>query len=182
MVRLVILQLCRLLATTNERLTRWARNAAGVFLAVMLAIVMGQVVCRYVIGSSLSWSEEVSKSLMVWSVFFVSPWAYRNNANVAIEALQRSFSPRFRAAVQVLVNALVLWVLAHFFWESLFFVARGKTITLASLPIEMLWVYLVMPASLATMLLVGIELLLRHAFEFMHGTPFPSPRPGEDPR
>ena len=166
-----MIRLIHLLGAVNARLTRAAQTVAGVFLAVMLVVVMAQVVFRYVLGSSLSWSEEVSKSLMVWSVFFVAPWAYRNGANVAIEALQRSFSPRFRAAVQVILNVVVLWVLARFFWESLFFVARGEAITLASIPIKMSWLYLVTPASFAAMLLVGLELFLRHTVELVGRTP-----------
>ena len=160
-------RLTHVLGAINERITRWAQTVSGLFLAVMLVVVMSQVVFRYVLGSSLSWSEEVSKSLMVWSVFFVAPWAYRNGANVAIEALQRSFSPRFRAVVQVILNAVVLWVLARFLWESLFFVARGETVTLASLPIKMSWLYVVTPASFAAMLLVGLEMLLRHTLKLI---------------
>lgn len=166
-----MIRLIDALGALNERLTRWAQAVAGVFLAVMLVVVMSQVMFRYVLGSSLSWSEEVSKSLMVWSVFFVAPWAYRNGANVAIEALQRSFSPQFRAAVRVILNAVVLWVLARLWWESLFFVARGESITLASLPVKMSWLYLVTPASFAAMLLVSIEMLLRHTVELIARDP-----------
>ena len=169
----ILVYLTHALAAVNERLTQWARSIAGIFLAVMLVVVMSQVVFRYLLGSSLSWSEEVSKSLMVWSVFFVAPWAYRNGANVAIEALQRSFSPRFRAAVQLILNGVVIWVLVRFLWESLFFVARGRAITLASLPIDMFWIYLVTPASFAAMLLVGCEMFFRYLLDLLSGTPPP---------
>ena len=153
------------LDTFNALHTRWAQQAAGVLLAVMLTVVMSQVVFRYALGSSLSWSEEVSKSLMVWTVFFVAPWAYRNGANVSIGVLQDGFSARFRAVVQLLLNVIVFWVLARLFWESLFFVERGWSISASSVPIKMGWVYLVTPVSLVAMMLVGVELMLRQLFE-----------------
>ena len=139
----------------------WMRQAAGILLGMMLIVAMSQVVFRYLLGSSITWSEEVSKSMMVWSVFLVAPWAYRYGANVSIDFLRRGFSPRFRAIVETLIHIVVLWLLGRLFWESLFFVDRGWTITAASLPVHMAWIYMITPVSFAALLLVGFELGLR---------------------
>ena len=150
-----------LLAGVNRPMCRWMRRTAGALLVAMLTVVMVQVVVRYVLGSSISWAEEVSKSFMVWGAFLVAPWAYRHGANVSIDFLRQGFSPRFRAFVDITLHIVVLWLLGRLFWESLYFVDRGWTITAASLPIHMAWVYMITPFALGAMLLVGVELGLR---------------------
>ena len=160
-------RLIRLLARFNAPLTAFTRAVAGALVGVMLSVVMTQVVFRFVLGSSLAWSEEASKSLMVWSVFLVAPWAYRNAENVSIEILQSSLSPRVRAFVRLVCHLVVLWLLTRLFWESVFFVGRGWTITAASIPIEMAWIYLVTPFSFLAMFLVGVELTLRQTLDLL---------------
>ena len=40
-----------------------------VFLIAMTLIMGIQVLSRYVLGQSLSWSEEITRYLFIWSVF-----------------------------------------------------------------------------------------------------------------
>ena len=78
-------QLLTQLAKINAALCGAARNLAGMLLIAMVAIVILQIFFRYVLNDSLSWTEEVSKTMMVWTAFLVAPWAYRVGANVRIE-------------------------------------------------------------------------------------------------
>ncbi|MEM7676359.1 MAG: TRAP transporter small permease subunit, partial [Myxococcota bacterium] len=148
------------LGVINRTHTRWMLQLAGLFLALMLVVVMLQVVFRFILGSSISWSEEVSKSLMVWSAFLVAPGAYLHGDHVSIESLQSGLSRRVQVVVRMLLHIIVLWLFVRLFWESLLFVERGWTILASSVPIEMAWVYLITPVSFASMLLVGTELVL----------------------
>ena len=41
-----------------------------VFFLIAMTLIMGiQVFCRYVLGQSLSWSEEITRYLFIWSGF-----------------------------------------------------------------------------------------------------------------
>ena len=171
---MVLRKAIELLGDFNRVHCRWMRRTAGVLLAVMLTVVMAQVVVRYILGASISWAEEVSKSLMVWSVFLVAPWAYRHGANVSIDFLRRGFSPRFGAIVRATSHLIVLWLIARLFWESLFFVDRGWTITAASVPIHMAWIYVITPVSLLALFFVGTELGLRQVHAVIDPTTNPN--------
>ena len=38
-------------------------------LALMSAVIVAQVFCRYVLNSSLSWSEELARYLFIWMIY-----------------------------------------------------------------------------------------------------------------
>lgn len=162
------------LAAVNERIARWGRAGAGGVLAAMLIVIMFQVVSRYVFNSSLSWTEELSKSLMVWSAFLVAPWALRTGANVGVDMFLEAMAPRARFLVELIVSALVLWILFILFRESIGFVSRGLQSRMATLPVTSGFVYMIMPVSLAAMLLAGVEVFLRQLRELISGASDPA--------
>ncbi len=149
------------LARMNDLVCVAARNTAGGLLMAMTAIVLTQIVFRYVLNDSLIWTEEVSKTMMVWAAFLVAPWAYRYGANVSIEMFADEFPPRLRRLLHLLLNLLVIWIIVVFLRESFGMVDRGFTIRAASMPVQVGWFYAVIPFAFSVMLLVGIELLLR---------------------
>ncbi len=156
------------LAIVNRAVCVSARNAAGLLLMAMTAIVLMQIVYRYVLNDSLIWTEEVSKTMMVWAAFLVAPWAYRNSANVSIEMFVDELSERPRRALHLVLNLLVIWIVLVFFRESFGMVERGFAIRAASLPLQVGWFFLIIPISFGAMLLVGVELLLRDVLGMFH--------------
>ena len=154
-------RLLGVLSTLNEWICIAARNAAGLLLMAMTVIVLTQIVFRYVLNDSLIWTEEVSKTMMVWAAFLVAPWAYRYSANVNIEMFVDELPQLLRKVLHLLLNVLVIWVIVVFWSESFGMVERGFSIRAASLPLQVGWFFVVVPFAFAAMLLVGIELLVR---------------------
>jgi TRAP-type C4-dicarboxylate transport system permease small subunit len=56
-----------LLQKIDRVVARWERGTAVALLAVTVAIVVLQVFYRYVLNSSLSWSEEAARYLFIWA-------------------------------------------------------------------------------------------------------------------
>ena len=56
-----------LLRRIDRVAARWERRTAVALLAVTVAIVILQVFFRYVLNSSLSWSEEAARYLFIWA-------------------------------------------------------------------------------------------------------------------
>ncbi len=156
------------LSVVNERFSVIARNSAGLLLMAMTAIVLVQIVFRYVLNDSLIWTEEVSKTMMVWAAFLVAPWAYRNGANVNIQIFTDELPATLRRLLRAVLNALVIWIIVVFWLHSFGMVERGFSIRTASLPIPIGWFFSIVPLAFAGMLLVGIELLLRDVLSLLH--------------
>ncbi|GAK33181.1 hypothetical protein JCM17846_19690 [Iodidimonas nitroreducens] len=175
-----ILSIIHGLGRINQGLSRAGRTLSVVFLMAMLGIVLLQVLFRYALNDSLIWTEELAKALMVWSAFLVAPWAYRRGAAVAILMLITPLPVRLQAALKILIDALVLWILFVLFELSFGFVARGADISAASLPIPMAFFYAIMPIGLLTLMSVAIEHLLRgvmHLIDPDGGYPLAPARP-----
>ena len=56
-----------LLRRIDRGVALWERRTAVALLAVTVAIVILQVFFRYVLNSSLSWSEEAARYLFIWA-------------------------------------------------------------------------------------------------------------------
>ncbi len=165
--------LARALGRINEAIGNAGRNGAGALLVVMTIVIMIQIVSRYIFNNSISWSEELSKSLMVWTAFLVAPWAYRHGANVSIDLFVEATPRRLQALIQILITVLVIWIVGIFLGESFALVGRGMQSGSATLPVPTGYFYAVIPVSLSAMLLVGAETLLRNVAEFVTGAPDP---------
>ncbi len=80
---------------------------AAVF-AAMVVVGLLQVYYRFVLNSSLSWSEEAQVFGHIWIVFLGIPIAYRRGAHLYIETYRDKFAPAVRAGFDLLVE--LLWL------------------------------------------------------------------------
>ncbi len=149
-----------------------ARNLAGLLLVAMVAIVILQIIFRYVLNDSLIWPEELSKTMMVWTAFLVAPWAYRNGANVRIEIFSDAFPPLLLRVSMLFIRLLILWIVCVFFFESFGFWQRGQTVRADSIPVQIAWFYSIVPVAFLLLLSVGIEQVVRSVLSIL--------RPAED--
>lgn len=108
-------------ALTGARLAaaegiRWFKcvNAALVvaMMGVMVALVFGNVVARYVFNRSFIWAEELSQYLMVWVTFLGAGLAFAQGRHVAVEMLQDALPGPIGRALRTFVMVLVLVFLA----------------------------------------------------------------------
>ena len=58
-----------------------------VMLGLMVVITTAQIVCR-TFFTSLSWSDEVTRYLLIWSTFLGATCVYRHGGNIAITFIQ----------------------------------------------------------------------------------------------
>lgn len=61
--------------------------AVSALLTVMVVIVFLQVIFRFVIHSSLPWSEEAARYIMVWIAFLGAAIGVRKKSHIGVEAL-----------------------------------------------------------------------------------------------
>jgi TRAP-type C4-dicarboxylate transport system permease small subunit len=84
----------------------------------MVACLMIQVGFRWVGGSGMAWTEELSRYAFIWTVFIAAALVAKHNAHVRITA-QYALMP-VMARLVLLITTDVLWVVSnlYFAWLS----------------------------------------------------------------
>lgn len=161
--------LLRPLAALNAPIARWGLSFSAVLLALMLAVALAQIASRGLFNHTLDWAEEVARWALVWGALLAAPMGYRAAGHVAITMLVEALPPRLLYAVAVAINLLVGWICLMFLIEGIAFVGRGATLVATALPLGMGWVYAIVPLSLAALLLVSVEAVLRLLHDLVAG-------------
>ncbi len=73
----------------------------GFSMAVLVAV---QVFCRYILNSSLFWSEELARYMLVWLSFFGATVAYYRNLHPGVDVLTSRISVDKQRLVRLLVH------------------------------------------------------------------------------
>ncbi|WEM45269.1 TRAP transporter small permease (plasmid) [Photobacterium sp. DA100] len=140
-------------------LSRLLRHVAGILLLLMTAIVVAQVLFRYVFNIPLSWTDETSRFLMIYMTYLCLPFVYLADKNIAMtfltEILEKK-APRVYSFLLLLghISAmLVFTVWITFGWN---FFQTGSVMA-DSLPIPMYYVYIMPPVMMAVTMLYALQ-------------------------
>ncbi len=167
----------------NTFLLEIGRRIGVVALVVMVLLILGQVVARYVFNAAPSWTEEGARFGMLWMNGLMAPLAYRQGGFVAIDMVERALPGLVSGlltlgllliATTVLVYALDIGINNHV--NSL--TGRGNAPSLR-LPLDWLggdrirfknsWAYASLAVGMGLLLLVNIELILRQLVRMLGG-------------
>lgn len=95
-------------------------------MAVMVILIFGQILGRYVLGSSASWTEEVSRYVHVLQVWIGAGYAVKLREHIKIESFVGLFKGSFRKILDII--ALIIW-----FGMALFLALFGTMLVLDNL-------------------------------------------------
>ena len=102
------------LRAMDRIVARWERGVAVALLGVTVIIVVLQVFFRYVLNSSLSWSEEAARYLFIWAAllgFSSSVEARRLFSFEMLAARLPAFGRRVCAGLYVIAALVFLWAI-----------------------------------------------------------------------
>lgn len=107
-------------AAESETPRSWTvEDWAGVGLMVAMLTIMGLQVClRYVFGTSLAWSEELSRYLLIYMVYLGAAVGVRNRSHIRIDIIDTILSTRLASALRRIVDILVLVYLVYVAFEA----------------------------------------------------------------
>ncbi|HKS62279.1 MAG TPA: TRAP transporter small permease [Xanthobacteraceae bacterium] len=98
-------------------------------LAVMVVLVFGNVVLRYVFNSGITVSEELSRWLMVWLTFLGAIVALREHSHLGVDTLVRALPPLGKRICFVASYLLMLyadWLLLAGSWRQTLITAGDR--------------------------------------------------------
>ena len=166
-----------LLSRFNDAVEQVGKYLGLTLIGAMTLVILYQVFMRYVLNDPPTWSEEMSRFMMVWMTFLVAPIAYRRGMNVAIETLSRFLVGRPRAALQLVLNALILYFMIEYAQEGIGLAERGLKAKAFTIDVKLFWFYLIVPTGFSLLAAVSVENILRAVKGLLDPASVPSHRP-----
>ncbi len=136
-----------------------------VLLAAMTLIMGVQVFCRYALGMSLSWSEELTRYLFIWSGFLSVSYCSKKCLSIKIEQFVAIFSRTGRSVFKLVNHTFELvfffYMLPFAFSYMMSAVESGQVSPACEIPM-----YYIQAAPFVSFLLVAFRILQRWVIEF----------------
>jgi TRAP-type C4-dicarboxylate transport system permease small subunit len=146
-------------------LIRSLELAVTALMAVVTAVVIAEVGLRNLFGTSLIITDELSRSLMVWTALLAAALLVHEDGHVRITVLTDALPPAVATVLYVVAQLVVLCFLALLVVSSLALmpsVAEQNTITLG---VSIAWFYAALPVAGGLMFLftvINLVVRLRH--------------------
>jgi len=134
--------------------TRVLETLTLIGISVVSATVVVEVILRYGFGSSLIFTEELTRYTMVWVAFLGGVVALRDGAHVATGGIGDRFGPMIGRAASLLADGLALLFLLTLAWASVQTLPNQRDQYTTTLEISIFWFYLAIPVGAVLMALV----------------------------
>ena len=138
----------------DDHLEEYLLIALSIFTVV---IIFGQVFMRYVLSSSLTWSEEIARYAFIWMIYIGVSYGVKKGKHLGVDAFSELFQEKGKIVLAILANSCFLVFSAVVIYYGFDIVVR-ITRESAALQLPMGWVY---AAPVAGMILTMVRLLQR---------------------
>lgn len=141
--------------------TSLALRLSIAFLIIAASLAIYQVVTRFVFGVPSTWSEVITRSCMIWSVFLGVAVAFRHGAMISVDVIQNSLPRRLGLGLFLAANAASLLFFSILLWQGLLMTQRVIPQRLAALEVSIAWVYAALPVGSAFILIAIMAAIAR---------------------
>jgi len=148
----------------NQRVMLGGKILVGAIMTFSAFLLFINVVLRYVFHYGMSWAEEVTRYILLWTVFVGAGVVSREGAHVSMEALYNIWPQKLQRIASMAINIFcILTVVAIFFFGNglvKMVIETGQTSEAAFIPMWL--IYAAFPVGSILMMLGYAETALRH--------------------
>ena len=150
-----------ILAPVSDALDKLCSVLIVVMLGLMVIITGAQIICRTWF-TALTWSDEVTRYLLIWSTFLGASVVYRHSGHIFVTIVQDAVPPRLSKILRVAVHVIcfVLFTVLLYF-SCTYCMKLNKTAT--TLPIKMKYIYLCVPISMVILMVHSLLMAVEEA-------------------
>ena len=144
------------------RVVSWIEEVVSCLCMAGMVVTIGmQVFNRYVMGSSLVWSEELGRYLFIWSVYVGCSYAMREDRHLQVTALKQFTGPLVTRVLEAFTQIATFVFCAFSVWWGIGMIGFLRTTgqEAPALEIPIYWVFLALPLGMALMALRCVEKL-----------------------
>lgn len=121
---------------------------ACVLLAISALCGLYQIITRFILEEPSTWTEVLTRTLIIWSVFLGLAASLRGGALLSVDLMYRTVAKtRYLPVLQAFITGLTLLFLVIMIWFGWDMVYRVRFQTLAGLEISISWAYAAIPVG-----------------------------------
>lgn len=105
----------RILKWLNEHLED---TILMIFLLAMVLVLGLQVVMRYIFNSSLTWSEELTRYLFVWSTFISISFCFKHDSSIKIDQFFKLFPKKSQKLLDTMAHIIMIFFMLVLFYQA----------------------------------------------------------------
>lgn len=141
-------------------MNRTAEVVCCVMVLIMTLVVATQVICRYLLGASLTWSEEASRYLLIWITFLGGSIAFKRGMHTGFDAVVRALSPQTRRAARLVTLLAIVTFLVIAGLKGMQLALFNMAQRSPAMRLPMGTVYLAIPTGCLLMLVYAADQLV----------------------
>jgi TRAP-type C4-dicarboxylate transport system permease small subunit len=136
----------------SDTIDTWVTRFVFILIAGMVVVTTLQIIFR-VFFTALTWSEELSRYLLVWGTFFGATMAYKRGAHITITFVVEALKPKVKKIFSILsylLSIVFFAVVIYYGWQMI----KMQVFQISpALSLPMRHVYLSIPVSLLIMII-----------------------------
>jgi TRAP-type C4-dicarboxylate transport system permease small subunit len=137
--------------------------AIALVLAATVIVALMQVIFRYGLNSSLSWSEELARYLFIWVIFLGTSSATRRGHHMAVEALASTVPRAALRPIAALVMVISIVFFCVVFYQCVLLTENAIPQRSTALEVSVALVYIAAPIGTALTVLHLLNALMQIA-------------------
>lgn len=143
------------------KIEKWLETTYNIIVvfafSALVLLVLAQVYTRYLTTNSLTWSEELSRFLMIWLVFLGSVHLYKNDGHIWVENFVDLLPQKIKMLVLICADLAVISFFGIIASGALALLPTTHTQYSPALNIPMSYVYSIVPLSMIFSLLIAAK-------------------------
>jgi len=130
-----------------DSINKYLKYATIASMSIMLLIIFFQVIFRYVLHHSLTFSEELARYLFVYTVFFGTAVVARENGHIVMEVLTQKLKGKVAKYIKIIAYICTLSFVIILFYNGIKMMILTSYQLSPALRISMSYVYFAIPAA-----------------------------------
>lgn len=91
-------------------------------MAAIVIVTFSQVVFRYALEHSLSWSEETARFLFMWLTMLGAAYAFKLKSHFALEFLTKRFNEQWKKILNTSIAIVLTVFFVFFIWKGFYLI------------------------------------------------------------
>jgi TRAP-type C4-dicarboxylate transport system permease small subunit len=139
-----------------------SRVLVGILFTAMVLVVFANVIGRYYLDTSLAWSEEVSRFMLVWLVFLGAVLAYEKDEHLGLDILVKKLPRKVGAVVGIATDLMVIFAIGLIVYGGYRMAVDSWDWESTTVPIPLGYVYVIVPVCGSIMVLQTLLKMCKH--------------------